>query len=126
MPISVTWLNPEKTIIHLSYIKPWNWSDFESAVIQANMLLDTVDHPVNMIIQMHDGLPREINPARFRTVFSNFHKNIRSTALLGASDMVRVSINAFMRVLRQERFSFFFASTVDDAAAEFGKRHNLQ
>ena len=121
MPITVNWLDTKNTIVHLSYIKPWNWSDFETALVEANKLMDTVDHPVDMIIQMHDGLPREISPARFRQVFQHFHRNIRSTALVGASDMIRITITAFMRVMGQDHRNFFFAASVDDAFKRFDK-----
>lgn len=122
MPITVTWIDAEKTVVHLSYLKPWDWTEFEAALNEANALLDTVDHPVDMIVQMHDGLPREISPARFRTIFSHFHRNIRSTALLGASDLIRITITAFMRVLGQDHRNFFFAASLDDALEKFAEQ----
>jgi hypothetical protein len=121
MPITVSWHDASKTIVHLSYLKPWNWPEFETAIVEANALMDTVDHPVDMIVQMHDGLPREISPARFRTIFQHFHRNIRSTALLGANDLIRVTITAFMRVLGQDHREFFFAASIDDALKRFDK-----
>ena len=122
MPISVDWFNAQKTVIRLHYTKPWDWAEFEHAVTASNAMMDTVDYSISMIIQMDGGLPSNVNASRFRMIFRNFHRNIRVTALIGASDFLRVTITAFMRVIRQDK-DFFFAATVDDALKGFEQRY---
>jgi hypothetical protein len=125
MPITPQWANPEKTIIYLIYEKPWKPDEFVAAVRQTNALLDTVDYPVDMIIQMRDGLPSVIDSWPFRTVMRNFHPNIRNTALVGASDTIRRIITAFMRVMGQDH-PFFFAATLEEAHHRLAERQKAR
>jgi len=120
MPVTPHWGNADHTVIFLTYEKPWDWPAFDAAVVDLNAMLDTVHHPVDMLIVIRDGLPREINPQRFRKVMNNFHPNIRTTALIVANDLVRWSITAFVRVLGQDHHAFFFASNVDQALTRLG------
>jgi hypothetical protein len=122
MPITSQWANPEKTIVYFIYEKPWNLEEFQSGVEQVNALLDTVQHPVDMIIHMRDGLPSLVDSGPFRSVIRNFHPNIRNTALVGANDFVRRTITAFMRVLGQQNHPFFFAATLEEAHYRLAER----
>src|SRR5579859_3764603 len=110
-------------MLYLTYEKPWSWIDFDKALLEANASLDEVTHPVDMIIQMHDGLPSDVSPARFRVIFRKFHTNVRDTALIGANPMIRHTISAFMRVMGQGHRPFFFAASVDDALKQLAARH---
>ena len=122
MPITSQWANPEKTIVYFIYEQPWNIQEFQTAVLQVNGLLDTVNHPVDMIIHIRGGMPNLGNAAPFRTVMRNFHPNIRYTALVGAPDFVRRTITAFMRVMGQDH-PFFFAATIDEAQKRLAERN---
>ena len=122
MPITSRWANPEKTIVYFIYEKPWNADEFLSGVKQVNALLDTVHHPVDMVIHMRDGLPSLLEVGPFRTVMRNFHPSIRNTALVGASDFVRRTITTFMRVLGQQNHPFFFAATLEEAHYRLAQR----
>ncbi len=126
MPVTVTWLNAPQTIIQLHYEKPWAWADFLEAVAQANRMLDTVHHPVDMVVLMQDGLPRDIGPWRFRVIFRDFHSNVHDTALLGASEFMRQTITAFMRVMGRDTRTFFFAASLDEAYARFAAHDEAQ
>ncbi len=77
--------------------------------------MDEVDHPVDMIIYMHGGMPRDVGPWQFRAVIRDFHPNLRSTALVGVNAFIRQTINAFMRVVGQDHHKFFFAATLEEA-----------
>ncbi|MEP7287206.1 MAG: hypothetical protein ABI947_15735 [Chloroflexota bacterium] len=122
MPVVSQWANTEKTIIYLLYEKPWDWEAFAAAVAQINTLIDTVSHPVDMIIVIHGGVPLNLSAWRMRGIIRDFHHNIRSTALVGANDFLRQTITAFMRVLGRGNSAFFFAATLEDALTELAKR----
>ena len=125
MAVSVDWINDEKTIIRIHYTKPWIWAEFETAVKEANALMDTVDHPLDMVIQMDGGLPPAIRASQFRSIFSDFHRNIHQTALIGASSMIRITITAFMNVMGQNK-EFFFATSLEDAIKGFDQGDQAQ
>lgn len=122
MPFTSRWANPEKTIIYFIYDKPWNLNEFQAAVKQVNAQLDTVQHPVDMIIHMRGGLPSLVDAGPFRSVMRSFHRNIRNTALVGANDFIRRTITAFMRVLGQQNRPFFFAATLEEAHYRLAER----
>lgn len=123
MPITSEWANPEKTIIYFLYEQPWNAEEFHAGVLRTNALLDTVQHPVDMIIYMHGGLPNLSSSWPFRSVMRNFHPNIRYTALVGANDFIRRTITAFMRVMGQQNHPFFFAATLEEAQMRLAERN---
>ena len=125
MPVVSQWANAEKTIIYLLYEKPWDWDAFAAGVAHSNALMDTVQHPVDMIIVIHGGLPLNLSAWRMRGIIRDFHRNLRSTALVGANDFIRQTINAFMRVIGRENRSFFFAATLEEAFTELAKRAAL-
>ena len=125
MPITSQWANAEKTIIYFVYDPPWNAQEFQAAVFQVNSLLDTVNHPVDMIIHMRGGMPNLGNSWPFRSVMRNFHRNVRYTALVGANDFLRRTISAFMRVMGQQNRPFFFAATLEEAHQRLAERNKV-
>src|SRR5215813_10030541 len=122
MPVTAYWANPDRTIIYFVSEKPWNAMDFQAGVLQANALLDTVNHPVDMIIEIRSGMPNIVGSWPFRAAMRNFHRNIRNTALVGANDFLRRTITTFMRVLGQQNHPFFFAATLEEAHQRLAER----
>ena len=55
MPVTVTWDNPEKTIIYARYER-WSWDDFYKALDECTQLSGTVDHQVYIICDLVDNL----------------------------------------------------------------------
>ncbi len=55
MPVSVSWDNPEKTIIYARYER-WSWDDFYDALTQCTELSSTVNHMVYIICDLVDSL----------------------------------------------------------------------
>jgi hypothetical protein len=55
MPVTVTWDNPEKTIIYARYER-WSWDDFYTALAECTELSHTVDHQVDIICDLVDNL----------------------------------------------------------------------
>lgn len=55
MPVTVSWDNPEKTIIYARYER-WNWDDFYSAMSQCGELASTVNHTVYIVCDLVDNL----------------------------------------------------------------------
>jgi hypothetical protein len=55
MPITVDWYNSEKTVLLYTYRERWTWTDFDTAVIQGNSLMESVPYTVHVIVDMHDS-----------------------------------------------------------------------
>ncbi len=55
MPFSIQWDNTDKTIIYVRY-EHWSWDDFYNAVKESSNLSSTVDHQVDIIAHLVDGI----------------------------------------------------------------------
>ncbi|HVO69881.1 MAG TPA: hypothetical protein VMT24_07545 [Aggregatilineaceae bacterium] len=52
MGIRVTCDDPDKGIIRYEFERMWNWDDFVKATLDDDNLLDPVDHPFTLILDM--------------------------------------------------------------------------
>ncbi len=55
MPFSIQWDNADKTIIYVRYER-WSWDDFYNAVKESSNLSSTVEHQVDIIAHLVDGI----------------------------------------------------------------------
>ena len=55
MGIVVAWDNDEKTVLRVTYEDSWNWKDHRIALDAINALLATVDHPVDLVVELQDS-----------------------------------------------------------------------
>lgn len=55
MPVTVSWDNPEQTIIYARYER-WSWDDFYKALDDCTKLGQTVDHQVDIICDLVDNI----------------------------------------------------------------------
>ncbi|MBI1256348.1 MAG: hypothetical protein GC204_02650 [Chloroflexi bacterium] len=61
MPITITWDNEAKTIIHWRYIGKWTWEEATSVFDDTTRMMSEVQHPVSLI---HDLSLSNTIPAR--------------------------------------------------------------
>lgn len=91
MGIRVSWDNDEKTIVRHSYNGHWTISDFYNCVDDSARLLHSVDHPVDLIIDMGDCAPPPNGILRgYRYADSKVPDNQRLVIVVQASDIQRV------------------------------------
>lgn len=102
MSIHVMWDNDEKTVVRYVYEGRWTWEDFEAARREAAELLKTVNHQVDVIVDVQDSklLPnsaisrgRELSKSD-PTVFAN--EGI--TVIVGASTFVRAMYDMTVKI----------------------------
>jgi hypothetical protein len=56
MPIEIQWDDEAKTIIRENYLGQWTWDNFFTMSIQAAEMMQTVDHRVDILANMKDGI----------------------------------------------------------------------
>ncbi len=66
--VTVEWNNPEKTIILLKMVDPWNWEEFYLAQDEIMLMTETVSHRISFIIDVSQA--RNI-PTNTMTHFRN-------------------------------------------------------
>jgi hypothetical protein len=99
MSIQAAWDNDSKTIVSLTYHQPWNWEELEVATVQINALLDSVNCPVDVIIDVREGgQPPSGALDRFRKALRNDHPNIRHVIFVGNKDVVTGFLEIIFRV----------------------------
>jgi hypothetical protein len=52
--ITVEWDNPERTILYTRYTDAWTWAEYEQALEDMGVLLNSVTHPVAIIRHIVD------------------------------------------------------------------------
>ncbi|MBZ0291919.1 MAG: hypothetical protein K8L99_05055 [Anaerolineae bacterium] len=118
MSIEVSWANPEKTVIVYAYEGRWSMEQFNNSYQQARKLMDTVQHPVDFIIDVRNSslLPSGIL-SRGRNVVTTPHPNEGRTAIVGANTFVRSMLDLFSRLYgeRYRESKFYLAPTMDEA-----------
>lgn len=57
MSILVEWDNVEQTAIRLVYESTWNWRDHFLALDAVNTLMNTVQHPVDLVLDLQRSMP---------------------------------------------------------------------
>ncbi len=56
MPIEIQWDDEAKTIIRENYLGQWTWDNFFTMSNQAAEMMQTVDHRVDILANMKDGI----------------------------------------------------------------------
>ena len=56
MPIEIQWDDEAKTIIRENYLGQWTWDNFFAMSNQAAEMMKTVDHRVDILANMKDGI----------------------------------------------------------------------
>ncbi|MBN2472781.1 MAG: hypothetical protein JXN59_18805 [Anaerolineae bacterium] len=57
MSILVEWDNVGRTALRLGYENTWNWRDHMLALDAANTLMNTVQHPVDLVLDLQHSMP---------------------------------------------------------------------
>lgn len=120
MPISVSWDDEEKTVILLDFSGQWTWTDYDGARVATNATLDTVAHPVAMIVDFHQSqyVPHDIL-MHARHALDSAHPNLDTFVLVGANTFFQHIYQLLQHAfpLLTARHRVLFASTREDARA---------
>ena len=125
MGIEVQWANPQQSIIQLTLERGWTWDDLYEAIRQADRLITSVPHTVNMIIDIHKagGLPRDFMKVAGDVFASgDARANEGQKIVVGANRLIQMAYGAFQKVYGHQLKDrpFKFASSLHDAYALLG------
>jgi hypothetical protein len=120
MSIKVIWDNTEKTIIRFIYSRGWTLSDFYTALQESRSMLDTVNYPVDFIIDVRESsmIPDGVL-SHSKPITSRKHPNQGKSVIVGANALVRALFQVFRRVYvtSPETLMYSFAATLEEARA---------
>lgn len=120
MGVEVEWDNAAKTVIRFSYAGRWTWDEMYRAVDTSTALIDSVPHPIAMIIDMSEsaGVPPGAM-THGRAIQQRAHPHVVMQVTVNAGGFVMSMARAFSKLygtLTQSNMTHF-ASSVDEARA---------
>lgn len=94
MTIDVTWGNPTKTYISVTFGESWTWSEFAAAHPEIDALLDEVEHRVNFLIDMRAGkdIPDRVELRTAKHLMNFTEPNSGVAAIVGAPPYLHLMI----------------------------------
>ncbi len=121
MPVTVDWYNPEKTILCYTFDVQWTWDDIQNVLEIAFSLIDSVDHPIHVLLDLRANTsPPRISAAGLRQVAhspATHHPNVTRIIIIGGGPMIRVLYDIFSRIYPQAAAYYQFADTLETALA---------
>lgn len=99
MAIRVEWDDPSQNALRYVYEGSWNWDEFQQARKQARLLMDTVDHRVDIIIDVVQTgiLPNNIL-SRANSIPRERHPNEGTIIIVGANPLIRFLYDVARRI----------------------------
>lgn len=121
MAIVTQWDNRNKTAILLEFETEWSWADLENALQQADELIISVQHQVDIIIDMEgSNIPKDFVNAVKKLMSENGNdarNNEGHRIVVGANKAMRAVYNTVQGTFKNqfENRKLLFAADVDDA-----------
>lgn len=97
MGIQVVWDDDEQTIVRFIYSETWDWQTFRNAIVDGNVLMDDVTHPVVSIVDMSATSyvpPGSISHIKWAVEYSGNHNNSRKVIFVRANTLYQVIVEA--------------------------------
>ncbi len=119
MPITVNWFNEEKTILRYYFEGDWTWADMDAAIARANALLASVDHRVDVLIDIRASqwMPSDGALSYLRRATLNAADNWGMGVFVGLSPLMQATLGIFARVYRTLGARYAAASSVAEAVS---------
>jgi hypothetical protein len=121
MRIHLNWGNAEKTILLIQLDKGWDWVDFHGVVDDYLMLMNSVDHRVNLIIFSTEEIIRLPQNAlgNLPTLLRMTHPREDKTVIVGNLPFFRPLMELLGKTvgLRFLVENYMYSNTVEEAYA---------
>ncbi len=121
MAIVTRWDNKKKTIILLEFESEWTWDELEEAVRKADSLIGSVEHFVDLIIDLEGAaIPRDIlTGAKNLLASGEARPNEGARVVVGANGALRTIYQTLQKTLNNdaEGREVLFAPNLSDARA---------
>ena len=122
MSITVTWDNPERTVLRYEFTGVWQWDEFNKALDQAEKMLASVGHIVDVIadFQASGCVPTE-TLARLAYVAGSRPVNLGANVLVGSQVFNTTTFTVFGNYFGDVARSYQMAHSLDRARALLAK-----
>lgn len=130
MAVEIIWDNEARTILRIYYSGTWNWEEFDVAQATLLTVLDTVQHPVDLLLDVSSGaFPPPGAMTRFQRAATTHHVNIRHVVFVGPRPIVNFmqSMVRIMTALYGRHFTpptFIFVASLEQGYAMIERLEN--
>lgn len=118
MPIDVSWVDAEKSLIQLDFKKPYitTWDEYHDAVEQAYVLAESVDHPVAVVFFAYDAtMPPGAPLVHLKHAINNVPDNVvTAVSALDRNPFERMMMNIVQKLTRT-KIQTYMVSTPEEA-----------
>jgi hypothetical protein len=121
MSVTIKWDNEERTALRYTFTGCWQWQEFQETFGQAQQMLRSVRHAVDVIADFHESscAPTEVL-ARLAYVGNCPPKNLRRSVIVGTKAFAMTSFAVFSAFYTQQARACQFAYTLDRARSLLG------
>jgi hypothetical protein len=118
MSITVTWDNPAKTALRYEFADRWQWDDFKKAFRQAQQMLASVGHIVDVIVDFQNSgcVPTE-TLARLAYVAGSRPANLGSNIIVGSQVFDTTTFTVFGNFYGDIARTYYMTHSLDRARA---------
>ena len=121
MAIVTRWDNKQKTIVLLEFESEWSWAELEAAVQAADSLIGSVEHYVDLIIDLEGtSIPKDIlTAAKTLLDAGEARPNEGARVVVGANGTLKTIYQAFQKTFNSavDGREILFAPNLSDARA---------
>jgi hypothetical protein len=118
MSVSVEWGNEAQTVLYHHYEGAWNWDEFYIILEQAQTMMDSVDHDIDIIIDMRDShlIPKG-TLSHWRCLGDLQRPNTGMTMLVGTNTLVLALHELMVQVFPRMGENIVLVCTLEEAYA---------
>lgn len=121
MAIVTRWDNKKKTVVLLEFESEWSWDELEGAVQKADQLIGSVEHFVDLIIDLEGtNIPRDVlTAAKTLLASGEARPNEGARVVVGANGAIRTIYQTIQKTFNNavEGREILFAPSMADARA---------
>lgn len=116
MGITVSWDNPEMTIIRYDFEGRWTWGEFYAATSKAGALRNNIEHEVHVIGNFEDSEnPPTGAVLHVRRALQISPKNVGTIIIAGGGAFINGLVPMLNMIPEMKRSKFVVAKSLDDA-----------
>jgi hypothetical protein len=128
MPVSIDWTDDSRTLARYEILAPWTWDDLHTAAERLDAMLDSVDHPVDVLIDVRQmgSLPSSaLGHLRSLTQQTARHPHWRLSLIIGASRLVQALMNTLTLLHPQIGARYVVVESEEQAYDQLRKRSTI-
>lgn len=125
MAINVKWADESQSAIVYELKGKWTWDELFIAIDEAVQLLDSINHSVNIIIDVSESQytpPLSVaNLRRVANAPTMSHPNTQLLILVGANQFIKIMFQVFSRLFPHAASRYRMMKTLEEALSVVAK-----